>query len=176
MPAGDKSWPGRLLIQRRGWFTCLLRMTVARIAWMRQLILSVALESSSFRRILLPPPQGLRRRSEAATLRTSPIRCSWALLTALSLTPPAATPTGNLYVCGNTGAEARRFTRFRLPMARCRLRARWLRRWPTRVVAACSGVTDVPNPNQPKAPFRAALRECGRRRCVEPMFWRADAF
>ena len=64
---------------------------------------------------------------------------------------PATSPTGNLYVCGNTGGIP---TLYQVPIVSGVMS-------PSIVVtplantgstAACSGVTDVPNPNQPPLP------------------------
>jgi len=66
--------------------------------------------------------------------------------------PPAATPTGDLYVCGNTGANA---TLYQIPIASGVMSSTSTVVTPlanTGSVAACSGITDVPNPNVHKVP------------------------
>ncbi len=63
-----------------------------------------------------------------------------------------ASPTGNLYVCGNTGANA---TLYQIPITSGAMSTTATTVTPLTTAgstAACSGVINVPNPNQPPVP------------------------
>jgi hypothetical protein len=88
---------------------------------------------------------------------------------------PGATPTGSLYVCGNTGANA---TLYQIPVTGGVMSTTSNVITPLAgaiSTAACSGVTDVPNPNLSKVPSErlfvsvandAVPSPCGSAGCV----------